>query len=207
MGGSVNLIYLAIRGIMNDTRLGFVCMLGAMTAASFMFSHPIYAQTSSGVLKPTLRRVIKPIPPALAKPSPGLGIQKPISASPERGLEAKFEGLRDSQGQVCVSLFSGANGFPSDSSPDLLLKRCAPIANKMASIVFSDLKPGDYAMTAFHDANSDSRLNKGSFGIPEEGFGFSNNPEIGFSAPSFAETKFKVSGTPSRVEIKFRYMK
>ena len=192
---------------MNDTRFSFVCILGATMAASFTLSTPLHAQTTREVVKPTPRMLVKPAPRVLGKPSPSPAAQKPISASPAQGLEAKFEGLRDSQGQVCVSIFSGANGFPKDSSPDLLLKRCAPITNKTASIVFSDLKPGDYAMTAFHDANSDSKLNKGSFGIPEEGFGFSNNPEIGFSAPSFAETKFKVSGTPSVVQIKFRYMK
>ncbi len=192
---------------MNDTRLSFVCILGAMMAASFTLSHPLHAQTNREVVQPSPRVWVKPAPRVLVKPSPSPAIQKPISVSPVPGLEAKFEGLRDSQGQVCVSLFSGANDFPRDSSPDLLLKRCAPVSNKTASIVFSDLKPGDYAIAAVHDANSDSKLNKGDFGIPEEGFGFSNNPEIGFSAPSFAETKFKVSGTPSVVQIKLRYMK
>jgi uncharacterized protein (DUF2141 family) len=213
MSGSVNFICVAIRGIMNDTRLGFVGILGASIAttmaASFTLSHPLYAQTTRVLAKPTPRVLVKPTPRALIKPSPepAAATQKPLSASPGRGVEAKFEGLRDSQGQVCLSLFSGAKDFPKDTSPDLLLKRCAPITNKTASIVFSDLKPGDYAIAAFHDANSDSKLNKGAFGIPEEGFGFSNNPEIGFSAPSFTETKFKVSGTPSAVQIKFRYMK
>jgi uncharacterized protein (DUF2141 family) len=192
---------------MNDTRLGFVCILGAMTAASFTLSHPLQAQANPATLKPAPPKVMKPIPRVLVKPSPSPAVQKPMSVSPAGGLEAKFDGLRDSQGQVCVSLFSGAKDFPKDSSPDLLLKRCAPVSNKTASIVFSDLKPGDYAIAAVHDANSDSKLNKGAFGIPEEGFGFSNNPEIGFSAPSFAETKFKVTGTPSVVPIKFRYMK
>ncbi len=192
---------------MNDTRLGFVCILGAMTAASFTLSQPLQAQANPATLKPAPPKVVKPIPRVLVKPTPSPAVQKPVSASSARSFEAKFEGLRDSQGQVCVSLFSGANEFPKDSSPDLLLKRCAPVSNKTASIVFSDLKPGDYAIAAVHDANSDSKLNKGAFGIPEEGFGFSNNPEIGFSAPSFAETKFKVTGTPSVVSIKFRYMK
>ncbi len=192
---------------MNDTRLSFVCILGATMAASFTLSYPLYAQASGEEVKPISPGGVKPAPPVLGNPSLGTAPSTPLSASPAQGLEAKFDGLRDSQGQVCVSLFSGANGFPSDSSPDLLLKRCTPISNQMASIVFSDLKPGDYAMTAFHDANSDSKLNKGDFGIPEEGFGFSNNPEISFSAPSFAETKFKVLGTPSVVQIKFRYMK
>lgn len=184
---------------MSHTYLGcFAGILGASMAASFVLLPPLHAEPS--------RQPISPVrPPGVSFPrktTPPSG-----SAVASRGLEVKFDGLRDSQGQVCLSLFSGPTKFPSDSSPDLLMKRCAPVSGKSAVIVLSDLKPGDYAITAFHDANSDSKLNKGSFGIPEEGFGFSNNPEIGFSAPSFNETKFKVSNTPSSVQIKFRYMK
>jgi uncharacterized protein (DUF2141 family) len=126
---------------------------------------------------------------------------------PNRNLDVKFSGLRDSKGQVCLSLFAGPKGFPGDtSSTDFLMKRCAPVSNKIATITFDDLKPGNYAVSAFHDANEDSKMNKGGFGIPLEGFGFSNNPAIGFSAPSFTETQFKVSTTPTVIEIKLRYM-
>jgi uncharacterized protein (DUF2141 family) len=184
---------------MSHTHLGcFAGILGASIAASFALLPPLHAEPSPKAVAP----VRQPITPIRAKTAPG---SKAVAAS--RGLEVKFDGLQDSQGQVCLSLFSGPTKFPSDSSPDLSLKRCTPVANKSAVIVLSDLKPGDYAITAFHDANSDAKLNKGSFGIPEEGFGFSNNPEIGFSAPSFNETKFKVSNAPSSVQIKFRYMK
>ncbi|WP_404789754.1 DUF2141 domain-containing protein [Altericista sp. CCNU0014] len=172
---------------------------GASIAASFALSQPLHAEPTR---KPTAP-VRKPVVPARAKTFQSSG--SAAAASP--GLEVKFDGLRDSQGQVCLSLFSGPTQFPSDSSPDLLVKRCAPVSSQTASILLGDLKPGDYAITAFHDANKDSKLNKGSFGIPEEGFGFSNNPEIGFSAPSFTETKFKVSNAPAKVQIKFRYMK
>jgi uncharacterized protein (DUF2141 family) len=184
---------------MSHTYLGcFAGILGASIAASFALLPPLHAEPNPKAVAP----VRPPLAPMRAKAPQGSG-----SVAASRGLEVKFDGLRDSQGQVCLSLFSGPTKFPSDSSPDLSLKRCAPISNKSAVIVLSDLKAGDYAITAFHDANSDSKLNKGSFGIPEEGFGFSNNPEIGFSAPSFNDTKFKVSNTPSAVQIKFRYMK
>jgi uncharacterized protein (DUF2141 family) len=182
---SVHFTYPVIRGTMSHTHLGcLVGILGASMAASFALLPPLHAEPGTKTVVP---------------------VRQPAAS---RGVEVKFDGLRDSQGQVCLSLFSGPTKFPSDSSPDLLLKRCGPISNKSATIALSDLKAGDYAITAFHDANSDSKLNKGSFGIPEEGFGFSNNPQIGFSAPSFGETKFKVlTNMPSTVQIKFRYMK
>ncbi len=183
---------------MSHIHLGcFAGILGTSIAASFALLPPLHAEPGPKAVVPMRQP---------AAPSQGKAAQSSSTAA-SRGLEVKFDGLRDSQGQVCLSLFSGPTKFPSDSSPDLLLKRCAPVSNRSAVIVLNDLKPGEYAITAFHDANSDSKLNKGSFGIPEEGFGFSNNPQIGFSAPSFNETKFKVSNAPSTVQIKFRYMK
>jgi uncharacterized protein (DUF2141 family) len=129
------------------------------------------------------------------------------AAAPTPNLEVVFKELRSSDGQVCISLFSGPNGFPKGGSPsDLLVTKCAPIVNKTAFLSFSDLKPGKYAITAFHDANSDNKMNKNSFGMPEEGFGFSNNPEIGFSAPSFNDTQFPVSGSKAVVPIQVRYL-
>jgi uncharacterized protein (DUF2141 family) len=198
---------------MNYKLLGcFAGILGASIAANSFLLQPLHAEPSR---KPTLpTRSIKPLKPFVAKPL----VSKPIDkvaqpaatvAAPSPGLEVKFDGVRDAQGQVCLSLFSGPTDFPKATSPDFVVKRCAPASTKGTSIMLGDLnlKPGNYAITAFHDANSDSKLNKGAFGIPEEGFGFSNNPEIGFSAPSFDDTKFKVSNTPSVVQIKFRYMK
>jgi uncharacterized protein (DUF2141 family) len=187
---------------MNYKLLGcFAGILGASIAANSFLLQPLHAEPSR---KPTLpTRSIKP-------PKPPVKVAQPTATvAPSSGLEVKFDGVRDAQGQVCLSLFSGPTDFPKATSPDFVVKRCAPASTKGTSISLGDLnlKPGNYAITAFHDANSDSKLNKGAFGIPEEGFGFSNNPEIGFSAPSFDDTKFKVPNTPSMVQIKFRYMK
>jgi uncharacterized protein (DUF2141 family) len=192
---------------MNYKLLGcFAGILGASIAANSFLLQPLHAEPSRKPSKTTLpARSIKPpkAPVKVAQPA------ATVAPSPAAGLEVKFDGVRDAQGQVCLSLFSGPTDFPKATSPDFVVKRCAPASTQGTSISLGDLnlKPGNYAITAFHDANSDSKLNKGAFGIPEEGFGFSNNPEIGFSAPSFDDTKFKVSNAPSVVQIKFRYMK
>jgi uncharacterized protein (DUF2141 family) len=184
---------------MNYTQLGcFAGILGASIAVHSFILQPLHAEPSRKSLVP-----VRPIK------TPVKATQTPAATAPSPGLEVKFDGIKDSQGQVCLSLFSGPTDFPKDTSPDFVVKRCAPASSKGTSIMLGDLnlKPGNYALTAFHDANNDSKLNKGAFGIPEEGFGFSNNPEIGFRAPSFDETKFQVSKAPSVVQVKFRYMK
>jgi uncharacterized protein (DUF2141 family) len=42
----------------------------------------------------------------------------------------------------------------------------------------SNLKVGNYALTALHDMSNDGKLHVGIMGIPKDGFGFSNNPAI-----------------------------
>ena len=56
-------------------------------------------------------------------------------------------------------------------------------------------------MAAFHDADSDGRLNTNLLGIPTEGFGFSNGA-IGFMGPpSFDEAAVTIGAEDDRVSV------
>lgn len=57
---------------------------------------------------------------------------------------------------------------------------------------FKDVPTGDYAVTLFHDKNSDGKLNTNFIGIPKEPYGFSNNPMAMFGPPSYEKCLFKV---------------
>jgi uncharacterized protein (DUF2141 family) len=201
------------------------CLLSTLSLSMTTFiSLPLHAETSinSGVAKPKAKTgIVKPkvkteaVKPAIktdaAKPTATKDIAKPKTTAEatvvKPNLEVTFNEIRTSTGQICLSLYSGPKGFPKGGTDsDLLLSKCSPITNGSAMLSFGDLKPGKYAVTAFHDANNDGKMNKNSFGMPEEGFGFSNNPEIGFSAPSFSETEFQVTDAKAVVPIKLRYL-
>lgn len=47
---------------------------------------------------------------------------------------------------------------------------------------------GRYAVAVFQDLNGNGRLDANTLGIPTEPYGFSNNPKVKWSAPTFAET-------------------
>lgn len=53
------------------------------------------------------------------------------------------------------------------------------------SVVFTNLKPGAYAVIVFQDANDTGKLAEDWLGKPMECYGFSNNAEGLLSAPSF----------------------
>ena len=59
----------------------------------------------------------------------------------------------------------------------------------------NDIDPGEYVISVFHDVDENGELNLSSFlgfDIPQEGFGFSNNPSIGLSQPTFDDCKFTI---------------
>jgi uncharacterized protein (DUF2141 family) len=49
------------------------------------------------------------------------------------------------------------------------------------------------------------KLDRNFFGIPREGFGFSNNPRVSFSTPSFQSAVIPVACPATQIEIKLTY--
>ena len=68
---------------------------------------------------------------------------------------------------------------------------------------FAGLPSGDYAIALFHDENANGRLDRVA-GIPTEGVGFSNNPQLLFGPPRFVQSRFAVtSGAVDELVVKY----
>ena len=57
---------------------------------------------------------------------------------------------------------------------------------------FHDLESGKYAVSIFHDMNGNHQLDNDFFGVPVEGYCFSNNVRGVFSAPSFDDASIVI---------------
>ncbi|HRE37109.1 MAG TPA: DUF2141 domain-containing protein [Chitinophagaceae bacterium] len=123
---------------------------------------------------------------------------------PVKGISVEVTGLRNNNGYVLASLFKEGNGFP-DQADKAVRKVKLGISNRTASIVFSDIQPGQYAIAILHDENSDQKMNTNGLGIPKEGYGFSNNVTGAFGPPSFKRASFKYNGDLVSVVIRTRY--
>jgi uncharacterized protein (DUF2141 family) len=111
-------------------------------------------------------------------------------------------GLRNDQGQVMVSLFNQATGFP-DNKDRAFRSANATVADHTATVTFSDLPPGDYACVFIHDENGNGVFDT-SFGYPLEGFGTSNNPRVRFGPPRFDDARFYLAGDAPERHITLR---
>lgn len=73
------------------------------------------------------------------------------------------------------------------------------------TVVFADLKPGPYAIIAFHDVNDNGKLDENWLGVPTEGYGFSNNAEGFMSAPSFKNASVLLGNSDLSIVITLKY--
>ena len=62
----------------------------------------------------------------------------------------------------------------------------------------NNLKEGIYAVAIFHDENSNDKFDS-FFGIPNEKYGFSNNPSIFLSAPKFEQSSFDLRQNEKKI--------
>ena len=119
-------------------------------------------------------------------------------------LTLTIDGVRSTKGVVAICLWSDGRYFPDCSRSPTAVRRTIPARALGRPIVFADLKPGTFAVSALHDANNNGRLDTNFLGIPKEGIAVSNDAMPRFSAPRFAETSFVLNGNATR-RITFVY--
>lgn len=76
----------------------------------------------------------------------------------------------------------------------------AKINGRDALCKFSRVPKGEYGISAFHDENSNGKLDTNLLGMPTEDYCASRNARGTFGPPSFDDAKFKYSGGAKRLE-------
>jgi uncharacterized protein (DUF2141 family) len=165
---------------------------------------PVFAQSSTPAESPTpfAGSSATPTPAAELTPSP-IATQTP-TAGAENALDLEVVGLRNDAGQVGCSLFNDPVAYPRDGSK-VLSHIWSPIHNRKAVCEFIGLKPGSYAAVVYHDENGDREFNMNAFGMPKEGYGFSNDAAALFGPPNFAAASFNYLGKKFYSVITMRY--
>jgi len=138
--------------------------------------------------------------------SAGASESQPQGEPTKGALTIKVIGARNAKGKIGVALFQGPEGFPEHASAAFRSELADIDSQTMsAEVIFRDVPQGVYAVSVLHDENMNGKLDKGLFGIPQEGYGASNNPEKKMRAPHFDEAKFSLSAPEQAIEIKLIY--
>lgn len=119
-------------------------------------------------------------------------------------LFVNVDNVRESRGLIAVTLYT-------DDRRKFLAKRGSlyvgrvPARQGRTRVCIHVPKPGTYALAVYHDADSDRSFDRTGLGLPDEGFGFSNNPPTFFGLPNFDRVRIQVPRTNLSTTIRLHY--
>ncbi|WP_211185202.1 DUF2141 domain-containing protein [Thalassotalea algicola] len=106
------------------------------------------------------------------------------------------QNVSDSQTKLYVQLFKGQENYQQGKPAAATIVSAK--AEKV-TVTFNDIETGEYALRFFHDENNNGQLETNLFGLPTEGYGFSNNAKPNFGPVSYDEIKFQVTENEEKV--------
>jgi uncharacterized protein (DUF2141 family) len=106
------------------------------------------------------------------------------------------KGVRSSDGAVFVAVYDSESSFMKPP----LAKAARKLDAKKGElkIVIPGLPAGKYAVASYHDENNNGKLDTNALGMPEEGYGFSNDARGTLGPPRFTEAAFDFDGKADR---------
>ena len=108
-------------------------------------------------------------------------------------------------GQVYVGLFNQQAAFPK--LPEKAVRKFfGSISNHKAIVIFDNLPEGEYAISVFHDENSNHKMDTNFLGIPKEGIGASSDAMGHFGPPKYKDAKFIFNHNQQTIVIKIVYL-
>lgn len=120
----------------------------------------------------------------------------------EGTLVVNAAGFKHERGQAVANLFREGD----DVLKKPYLKVAVKISEGKATMVFPNIKYGNYAVSIFHDENANDQLDHNIFRFPAEPLGFSNGFKLAlFSGlPSFEKLRFvfQAGAKPPEITVK-----
>jgi uncharacterized protein (DUF2141 family) len=130
-----------------------------------------------------------------------------LNAQENKGnIEVIITGFKNSSGKAATALFPSEKGFPMKG--ELAVKKVsADIAQSSCAVVLRDIPYGTYAVSVFHDENSNGKLDTNMLGMPQEGVGASNNAKGRFGPPKYKDASFVLDSNEKQMNVTIQYLK
>lgn len=120
------------------------------------------------------------------------------SAKSAAGPTLKVSGVQPQAGPVRVAMFADPSAFPKHEQADGKFAFESSAATVEGSLQVP--AGGPFALAVYQDLNNDGQLNRSSFGMPTEPYGFSKNARGQYGPPTFADAQI-ASGSQNVLEI------
>jgi uncharacterized protein (DUF2141 family) len=127
----------------------------------------------------------------------------PATAPAGAPLTITIKDVRNKKGNLIFGVFRTADGFPTVESKSVYWEVRDAGAD---SLVFTTrLPPGRYGASVLHDENRSGDMDRGLGGIPQEGYGVTNNPKPMLRAATFKEATFDLPAEGTTKTISLQY--
>jgi len=128
-----------------------------------------------------------------------------VEATPATAtIDVNIQGLRSTKGNVLICVTANPKFFPDCGKDPKSFRNSVP-ARSAATVAFTGINPGTYAVALHHDENGNSKMDMAVF-VPREGFGFSRNPAVVTGPPKFKAAAVTVNGGEVSQTVKMKYM-
>lgn len=104
-------------------------------------------------------------------------------------LRVEITGYKSNKGNAYVALYNNESDFLKKTFVGKIVK----IENQKVVVVFTNVPNGVYAVSSYHDENSNGKLDTNFIGIPKEDYAVSNNAKGFMSAPKYKDAKFTLN--------------
>lgn len=138
---------------------------------------------AASVMKPLLFRRFRYLPILILTS----GLTQPLQAA---DIELTVENITELSGTLFWSVFNDENSYTSEQAP--MVAGRSKVTGETLKLTLHELPAGDYAVKLFHDANDNGEMDSNLLGLPQEGYGFSNNAGS-FGPASFSDAKVTVT--------------
>ena len=114
-------------------------------------------------------------------------------------LTVQLTGLKSDKGQLMVALYDSSDNWLGNG----IMGEITTIVDGQATVTFNDVPYGTYAISSFHDKDSNGELNTGLFGIPKEPYASSRGARGRFGPPKWADAKFVLESASVEEVVEF----
>lgn len=104
-------------------------------------------------------------------------------------LEVNFTQIERPVGQLMIALYDSAEAYHQDGAP--IKYATVEAIDDHVVVNFDNLPHGTYALKVLHDINSNGKMDINAAGLPQDGYGFSNNVGM-YGIPPFDAAAFDV---------------
>ena len=104
-------------------------------------------------------------------------------------INVEVNGLKNNKGQVMIGIYNSEKDFLEKTFKG----NVALIKKNKATATFANMPAGEYAISVFHDENSNGKLDVNFMGIPKEEYAASNGAKGFMGPPKYIDAMFKAN--------------